>query len=299
MNEKVLVIDDNLQNIRLLKEILEDEDFLVYTSDSGLAILEIVTNLNPDLILLDIMMPVVDGYEVCKVLKGNSLTQDIPIIMITAKTEGEDVKKALDLGAFDYIKKPVDEVEVVARVQSALRYKQQQDKLKEIASRDGLTGAYNHALLIELFQKELAKQERSRGNIAFIMLDIDYFKKVNDTYGHLAGDVVLKELTQIITRNVRSSDIIGRYGGEEFGIVLTDMQLDTVYQLCERIRQSIEGNVFTIGTESLNITVSMGVYFKTAGDSINIGEMIKKADEALYKAKHTGRNKVEIYNSMA
>lgn len=299
MNEKVLVIDDNLQNIRLLKEILEDEDFLVYTSDSGLAILEIVTNLNPDLILLDIMMPVVDGYEVCKVLKGNSLTQDIPIIMITAKTEGEDVKKALDLGAFDYIKKPVDEVEVVARVQSALRYKQQQDKLKEIASRDGLTGAYNHALLIELFQKELAKQERSGGNIAFIMLDIDYFKKVNDTYGHLAGDVVLKELTQIITRNVRSSDIIGRYGGEEFGIVLTDMQLDTVYQLCERIRQSIEGNVFTIGTESLNITVSMGVYFKTAGDSINIGEMIKKADEALYKAKHTGRNKVEIYNSMA
>lgn len=299
MNEKVLVIDDNPQNIRLLKEILEDENFLVYTSDSGLAILEIVTNINPDLILLDIMMPEVDGYEVCEVLKGNSLTQDIPIIMITAKTEGEDVKRALDLGAFDYIKKPVDEVEVVARVQSALRYKQQQDKLKEMASRDGLTGAYNHALLIELFQKELAKQKRSGGNIAFIMLDIDYFKKVNDTYGHMAGDVVLKELTQIITHNVRNSDIIGRYGGEEFGIVLTDIQLDTVYQLCERIRQSIESNVFAIGTESLNITVSMGVYFKTAGDNISMGEMIKKADEALYKAKHTGRNKVEICNAMA
>lgn len=299
MNEKVLVIDDNPQNIRLLKEILEDENFLVYTSDSGLAILEIVTNINPDLILLDIMMPEVDGYEVCEVLKGNSLTQDIPIIMITAKTEGEDVKRALDLGAFDYIKKPVDEVEVVARVQSALRYKQQQNKLKEMASRDGLTGAYNHALLIELFQKELAKQKRSGGNIAFIMLDIDYFKKVNDTYGHMAGDVVLKELTQIITHNVRNSDIIGRYGGEEFGIVLTDIQLDTVYQLCERIRQSIESNVFAIGTESLNITVSMGVYFKTAGDNISMGEMIKKADEALYKAKHTGRNKVEICNAMA
>lgn len=299
MNEKVLVIDDNPQNIRLLKEILEDENFLVYTSDSGLAILEIVTNIKPDLILLDIMMPEVDGYEVCEVLKGNSLTQDIPIIMITAKTEGEDVKRALDLGAFDYIKKPVDEVEVVARVQSALRYKQQQNKLKEMASRDGLTGAYNHALLIELFQKELAKQKRSGGNIAFIMLDIDYFKKVNDTYGHMAGDVVLKELTQIITHNVRNSDIIGRYGGEEFGIVLTDIQLDTVDQLCERIRQSIESNVFAIGTESLNITVSMGVYFKTAGDNISMGEMIKKADEALYKAKHTGRNKVEICNAMA
>ncbi|MDQ7096863.1 diguanylate cyclase [Desulfosporosinus sp. PR] len=294
MNEKVLVVDDNINNIRLLKEILEDENFLVHTSDDGVSTLEMVLNLKPDIILLDIMMPGMDGYEVCRTLKTNSLTQDIPVIMVTAKTEGEDVKRALDLGAFDYIKKPIDEIEVVARVQSALRFKKQQDKLKEMASRDGLTGVYNHALLLELFQKEFTKQERSGGNLAFVMLDIDHFKKVNDTYGHMAGDTVLKELTKIIVSNVRNGDIVGRYGGEEFGLVLTDISLEKVCQLCERIRQAIENNAFDIGTELIKITVSMGICFRKPDDSLTGGEMIKKADESLYKAKLMGRNRIEL-----
>lgn len=238
MSAKILIVDDNQKNIRLLKDILEDENFIVFTADNGLPVLEMTQSIKPDAVLLDIMMPNMDGFEVCKLLKNNYEVKDIPVIMVTAKTEANDLKKALELGAFDYIKKPIDEIEVIARVQSALRFKQQQDKLRELASIDGLTGIFNHALLIELFEKELKKQERNSSNISFVMLDIDYFKKVNDTYGHTTGDFILKELSNILSSSTRSGDIVGRYGGEEFSIVLPETNKENAYQLCEKIRHT-------------------------------------------------------------
>ncbi len=295
MDTKILVVDDNYKNIRLLKDILEDENYVVFTADNGLPVLEISHRIKPDAILLDIMMPEMDGFEVCRALKNDFDTKYIPIIMVTAKTEGSDLKKALELGAFDYIKKPIDEVEVIARVQSALRYKLQQDMLREMASKDGLTGVFNHALLIELFEKELNKQERNGGNISFVMLDIDFFKKVNDTYGHTSGDMILKGLSGILTDSIRNSDIVGRYGGEEFSIVLPEINAENAYRLCERIRQAVESYRFSIGKEEIKITVSMGIYFKASNDTINSQDMMKRADEALYKAKQNGRNKVEVF----
>lgn len=294
MNKKILVVDDNRLNIRLLTDILEDEEFTVYTADNGLVVLDMARKLHPDVILLDIMMPELDGFEVCKLLKNHHEVKDIPVIMVTAKTEGSDIKNAMELGAFDYIKKPFDEVEVVARVWSALRFKEHQDRLKELAMKDGLTGLYNHALLVELLEKELSKQQRLNGYLAFAMVDIDYFKKINDTYGHLSGNIVLKEVSDILVNSVRKGDIVGRFGGEEFGIVLLEAEKQDTFQLCERIRKRIEEYNFNIGYESLKTTVSIGAFVKEPYNSITAIDIIQKADEELYKAKNNGRNRVEI-----
>lgn len=293
MITKILVVDDNLNNIRLLTDILEDENFTVYTADNGAAVLAMVHKLKPDVILLDIMMPGLDGFEVCKLLKNDFDIKDIPVIMVTAKTEGIDIKKSLEMGAFDYIKKPIDEIEVIARVQSAIRFKQTQDKLKEMAMKDGLTGLYNHALLIELFEKEIDKQQRNNGSISFAMIDIDNFKKINDTYGHISGDTVLKELSNILMSSVRGGDIVGRYGGEEFSIVFPGIDEQNAFQLCERIRKEVEDFNFEIGIETVKITISIGISFNELKGIINKREIIQKADEALYRAKHNGRNRME------
>lgn len=296
MCQKILIVDDNYRNIKLLSEILLDEDFEVYSAEDGVGILELVREIKPDAILLDIMMPKIDGFDVCKLLKSNHDVKDIPVIMVTAKTESVDIKEALGLGAFDYIKKPIDEIEVIARVKSALRYKVNQDRLLHLAMKDSLTGVYNHALLIELLNKELLRQKENRSNIAFVMLDVDYFKKVNDIYGHLSGDLILKGLSDLLLESVGPSDIVGRYGGEEFGLVLSDTNSHDAFSLSDRIRKKVEAFDFHIENQNINITVSMGVLLKTPEDSISVNEMIQKADQSLYKAKEGGRNKVELYS---
>ncbi|MDP4144728.1 MAG: diguanylate cyclase [Bacillota bacterium] len=295
MNTKILVVDDNNMNVRLLKEILEDEGYEVYSCLEGLSVLKTTYEVKPDAILLDIMMPGIDGFQVCSLLKKDFETKDIPVIMVTAKNSGNDIKDALELGAFDYIKKPIDEVEVIARLKSALRYKSDHDKLKELAMKDGLTGLYNHSLLIELFDKELKKQSDNGGNIAFVMLDIDYFKTVNDTYGHVSGDRILRELSEILISYTGKSNIIGRYGGEEFGIVLPELDKEAVFDLCEEIRLKVEENSFDIGDKIIGITVSMGICYKSGKKLLRSGEIIEKADEALYRAKENGRNRIETF----
>lgn len=293
MNKKVLVIDDTHFNIRILKDILEKENFTVFTLDNSLAALETARILQPDVILLDILMPNMDGFEVCSLIKKEPSLKDIPIIMESARTDGKGVKKALESGAFDYIKKPIDEMEVIARIQSALRFKDLQDELKELAMKDGLTGLYNYALLIELFEKEMAKLSRSNSDIAFVMVDIDYFKKVNDTFGHSAGNIILRELSQILTSSVRMGDIVARYGGEEFSIVLPKTTIDDTMEICERIRTKVEKTNFIIGNQTINITISMGIALRGNENNIAVTEIIKRADAGLYVAKNNGRNRIE------
>jgi diguanylate cyclase (GGDEF)-like protein len=292
MSIKILIVDDSKLNIRLMTDILETEGYTVYSCEDGNSILEKVYLIKPSAILLDIVLPGIDGFEVCKLLKSDINTENIPIIMITASTDSRDVKKALELGAFDYIKKQIDEIELIARIQSVIRYNEYQQKLKEMALKDGLTGLYNHAFLIELLQKELEKKEKSCSCISFVMIDIDFFKNINDTYGHLFGDKVLKELSTILTSVVKDGSIVGRYGGEEFGIVFSGMNKKTLVDVCEQIRKSVEIYEFKIDNKIVRITISIGAYFKDSRENLNSGELIKFADEALYKAKNSGRNRV-------
>lgn len=294
MGTKLLIIDDSKFNIELLTDILKKEAYDVYSCENSLMAIEAVQDIVPDAILLDIVMPGIDGFEVCRLLKEKENVKDIPVIMISSKTDSNDLKKALDLGAFDYIKKPIDEIEVIARVKSSIRFKIQQDKLKERSMRDGLTELYNHTSLMELFKRELKRCEAKNKHISFVMIDIDFFKKVNDTYGHICGDMVLKEISAILSGTVRKCDIVGRYGGEEFSIVFPDVDLNWVMQLCEIIRKTIENHEINICNDSIKVTVSVGICYKASQQIIADIEMIKVADKAVYKAKREGRNRIEL-----
>lgn len=296
MGAKILLVEHNSNNTKLLKEVLLNEGYTVHTTDNGLEVLDLAIKIRPDIILLDIKMPGLDGFEVCKLLKKSYEIKDIPVIMVTAKYTSSYVKKALELGAFDYIKKPFDEEEIIARTKSALRFKFQQDKLKEMAMKDSLTGLYNHGLLIELFEKEFSRHNRMKKNISFVMIDIDNFKGVNDNFGHLTGDMVLREVSNIIINSIRKGDIAGRYGGEEFSIVLCDIDKEISFSICERIRENIENFNFSTDDKSIDVTVSIGICFKNIEDNISSTEMIKRADFALYKAKKNGRNKLVSFN---
>ena len=293
MKKKILVVDDNKMNSAMLTDILESEGYEVYSLFSGVKIVETILLIKPDAILLDIVMPDVDGFEVCNKLKKLEEAKNIPIIMITAMTDTSLLRKAFELGAFDYIKKPFDQIEVIARLQSALRYSEQQIKLESLAMRDGLTNLYNHRMVMEFLKKEMSKAVRSKHNIAFIMLDIDFFKKVNDTYGHKAGDFVIRNIAELIQNSVRESDIVGRYGGEEFCVTATDISLENVLQLGERIRKTIEEYEFDDGSNKINVTASIGIAFREPTSDVNESELIKISDSKLYKAKGSGRNRIE------
>jgi diguanylate cyclase (GGDEF)-like protein len=294
MTKRVLIADDSKLNIAMISDILHSEGYEVFSVMSGLEVLDAVKNIKPDIILLDVIMPGMDGFAVCRELKNDYDLKNIPVIMVTARTEAKYLKTALEIGAFDYIRKPVDSIEVIARIQSAIRYKEYQDKLQEMAMKDGLTGLYNHALIIDLLTKEYSKQKRQGGDLAFAMLDIDYFKKVNDTFGHLKGNEVLKGVADIMLSCIRDSDIAGRYGGEEFSLILPELSMDKVFTVCERIRRRIGLQSFNLEGETVNITISIGVCYKPHDIDMSRSEMIKMADDALYEAKHTGRNNVKI-----
>ncbi|MBS4030391.1 MAG: diguanylate cyclase [Clostridiales bacterium] len=294
MSDKILVVDDNAFNLKLLSDILQKAGYVASTTQDGSQVIKIVNESPPDIILLDLIMPNIDGFEICKLLKDNYQTKDIPIIMITGRTDSESIKKALELGVFDYIKKPIEEIEVIARVQSTLRFKEQLEQLKEMSLKDGLTGLYNHYFLIELFEKELTRHERTGQGMGFIMVDIDFFKKVNDTYGHQTGDFVLKKLSNLLTKSVRQGDVVGRYGGEEFGIVFANSSKEDAIRACERIRKRVENYVFNVSETDIRITVSLGVCYKEPNTTMTCQEMIQYADKALYTAKRNGRNQFVV-----
>ncbi len=294
MDKRILVIDDNKFNVKLLTEILTDEGYTVYSEYSGESILEKCNLYQPDAILLDIMMPGIDGFEVCRILKEDSKTYNIPVIMVTAKTDPQDLKYAFELGAFDYIKKPIDESEVLARLESAIRFTQRQRQLEDLAMKDGLTSLYNHRLIVELFYKEFEKATRNKQPIAFMMLDLDHFKEVNDTFGHQVGDQVLRDFALILMENSRSSDLIGRYGGEEFSIALPNVKKEDAHIICERIRFAVENFTHLISQAKLFVTVSIGVCVHYPDSPATPQDVIAEADKALYLAKSGGRNRTEV-----
>lgn len=299
---KILIIDDSRLIAQFGKSILSGKGHEVFTADSGEIGLELADRAQPDLILLDVILPGMDGYQICHHLKTRVLSKDIPVIILTSKAEPADKIKGLELGAVDYVTKPFDAGELIARVNTHLRmkelYEALQDKnrqLQEKANRDGLTDLYNHRYFHEHLVREIERVKRYGGVVSFVLADIDFFKKINDTYGHQAGDNVLKEIAQILKNGIRDSDLAARYGGEEFALVLLQTQVEVALQTSERLRIQIAEHPFSGFFPPLHITASFGVATFPAVSIKEEKDLVEAADQALYQAKKEGRNKVVLY----
>ena len=287
-NSTVLVVDDNKTNIDILVNILHSE-YEVSVAMNGKSALQIVNTDLPDLILLDIMMPGMDGYEVCRRIKSEPQTSGIPIIFITSMSEIQNKTKGFELGAVDYITKPFDVMEVKARVKTHLSLTFANKKLQQLAETDFLTNIYNRRLFLRFLEAEINKARRYSKAFSLIMFDIDHFKAVNDTYGHDVGDYVLKTTVDVIKKDIRRTDVFVRYGGEEFIIMLPETAIEGAKLCAENTRATIEQSNFD---KVKKITISVGVTMFKENDTID--SVTKRVDEALYRAKDNGRNRVEV-----
>jgi len=295
---RVLIADDDHGAVSLLRDGLASEGYEFAEAFDGASALVRIRDFKPDLILLDVEMPGLSGVEVCRIVKANQADGAfgfVPVILMTARSTGK--VEGLELGADDYLTKPVDMLELSARVKSMLRLKVLQDELaskcrdldrmnrdlekkglelEQLARVDPLTGLYNRRYFEERFYVEFARSQRYRVALACLMLDIDHFKRINDTYSHQAGDRALKELALAMRRTLRDVDLLARYGGEEFVAVLPETSPQDGRLVAERLRASVSNLVFEQG-----IADPEG--------------LLRAADDALYKAKETGRNRVQVH----
>ncbi len=291
---KLLIVDDQTINIQVLHQAFASE-FQVFMATSGAKALTICAAHAPDLVLLDVMMPEMDGYEVCTLLKANPLTADIPVIFVTAHTDDASEEHGLDVGAVDFISKPINMKIVRARVKAHIALKRQSDILRNFAFMDGLTGVRNRRYFDEHLAIEMARTLRSKHPLSLILMDVDFFKRFNDCYGHQAGDDCLKRLAsllQVCTK--RPADFVARYGGEEFVCVLPETPLQGALVLAESIREAVLACQIAHAESSVSkwVTLSLGVGTMVADRPVTSSELLKRADSNLYQAKDLGRNRV-------
>ncbi len=290
----VLVVDDEPENIELLTEVC-GEHYEILTAAEGLAALDIATNAKPDAILLDVMMPGIDGYEVCRRLKAEPLTASIPVIFITGLGDVAAETRGLELGAADYVTKPISPAAVKARVNNQISLKRAQDQLTRLATTDGLTGLANRRRFDEMMAHEYARHARTGGELSVILLDVDHFKLFNDTYGHVSGDDCLRQVARAIGAVVtRVTDLAARYGGEEFVCLLPMTDQQGAVTVAEKIRESIIalGVPHSRSSAANHVTVSLGVITTRCVPGRSVMNILALADEQLYAAKAGGRNQV-------
>lgn len=303
---RILIVDDHEDNVELLKARLESWGYGTSSAIDGEQALQEVEQNPPDLILLDVMMPKIDGIEVARRVKSNADLPFIPIIMQTALDATENKVEGLEAGADDYITKPIDFAELKARLNSMLRIKRLQEELEErerqlleanerlrhMSQTDGLTGLDNRRHLEDRIAEMFEHAKRLNEPFALVMCDLDRFKSVNDTYGHQAGDAVLKQFAKILRGEVREIDRAGRYGGEEFMLLLPGTVLDAAVTFAERVRKAVEEHTFTFDGTSIHRTASFGVSAWPHPKISHCDGLVRAADESLYVAKETGRNRV-------
>jgi len=304
--QRILVVDDQEDNIDILQARLAAWGFDTTCATDGAQAIASVEASPPDLILLDVMMPVMDGREVARRIKGNPNLPFIPIIMQTALDSTESKVEGLEAGADDYITKPIEFKELEARIRSMLRIKRLQEALADrerelreanerltfMSQTDGLTGLHNRRYLEDSLSEMFAHSTRLSEPLTCVMCDLDKFKSVNDTYGHQAGDAVLRQFADILRAEAREIDKIGRYGGEEFMLLLPGTVPDAGVTFAERVRKTVEERTFTFDGGTVRKTVSCGVAGWPHPRIANADKLVCGADDALYVAKEMGRNRV-------
>jgi len=276
----ILLVDDVRLNLEILRKML-DEQYTIFCANNGEEAIEIMLNENVDLVLLDIMMPGLNGYEVCDFITKNKKTAHIPVIFVTSKVDEESILKGYEMGGVDYVTKPYKKLELLAKIKTHLKLKNLIEELEFIATHDTMTGAYNRRqffkLAIEKFQKE--------NDIYGVMIDIDKFKKINDNYGHKVGDIVIKTFVKVAKETIKG--IFGRLGGEEFGLICDKEEIENIKELRKKIENL---TIKTDDNREVKFTISIGIAKK--GNHKNIDELLHDADLNLYDAKGSGRNKI-------
>jgi diguanylate cyclase (GGDEF)-like protein len=288
---KLLLVDDQPINIQVLHQIFA-ADFQVFMATSGAQALAVCKSNPPDLVLLDIVMPGMDGFEVCTRLKADELTRNIPVIFVTAHTDAEQETHGLDVGAVDFISKPVNPAVVRARVKTHLTLKLQSDVMRKLVFLDGLTGVYNRRYFDQQLSIELARSVRNKSPLALIMLDVDFFKRYNDRYGHQVGDDCLRQVALCVKEGLRRpADLVARYGGEEFACILPETDFASAMAIAIDLEQRVRAKGIPHADSEVAsvVTVSLGVAGWEAGATVEAGALLAESDLQLYQAKHAGR----------
>ncbi len=294
---RILIVDDVPDNIRVLSRMLVDDGHQISAATNGRQALKLAAACAPDLILLDVMMPEMDGYEACAALKADPQLGSIPIIFITALADVEDETRGLELGAVDYITKPFKESIVRVRVRTHLELKRQRDILQQLSHFDGLTGIPNRRAFDERLDQEWRRAVRSREPLAAAMIDIDYFKQYNDTRGHLAGDDCLRRVAGTVAEGLtRGGDFVARYGGEEFIGLISGVDGAGLAEVAEKLRAGVEALQIPHGASPASpwVTVSIGAAICRPTPEAPPLSLIESADLHLYAAKRLGRNQVSL-----
>ncbi|MCA9279110.1 MAG: diguanylate cyclase [Phycisphaeraceae bacterium] len=286
----VLIVDDSPDVHRLLRARLRDLNVNFINAHNGSEAMEMAKELNPAIILLDLDMPDIDGFEVLRKLKDDGSTVNIPVIVISGLHATEDKVTAFDLGVIDYITKPFELSELRARVRSALRIQMLLNMLSERAHVDGLTGLWNRSHFDSRWEEEVAASLRHSRPLSLAIIDIDHFKSINDIFGHPVGDVTLQTVAKVVQSCSRETDIACRYGGEEFVIIMPETPPDAAVKLCDRIRNTLESLTWPQMPERV-VTASVGVAGCKSTPKLDALEWIALADQCLYRSKEGGRNK--------
>ncbi|MGC4001230.1 MAG: diguanylate cyclase [Anaeromyxobacter sp.] len=292
----ILLAEDSPTNAVLLMLLLGDDHDVLLARDGRRAV-EVAKTEQPDIIIMDGMMPVLDGFEACAKLKEDPVTAGIPIIFLTGLEDEEREIRALELGAFDFISKPIRPALVRARIRNCLELKRQRDLLAQLSFTDGLTGLANRRRFDEVMELEWRRAARARRQLSVLLMDVDCFKLFNDTRGHVAGDDCLRRVAMAAaTAMRRPGDLLARYGGEEFACVLPESDLDGARFLAERIREQVEALGLPHPASKCKpvVTVSVGVATVVPGDDREPGWLLEAADRGLYLAKERGRNQVGV-----
>ena len=302
MQMKVLIAEDDPVSRRLLEVFLTKWGYQIVVASSGTEALELLAQIDaPRLALLDWMMPGLEGVQVCRKIRERKDRPYVYLLLLSARTQKEDLLLGLESGADDYLTKPFNAPELRARLNVGQRILQLQDSLMVAgaellfrATHDPLTGISNRGMVLDALHKEHSRQVRQGGSFGIVLLDVDHFKSVNDTHGHLCGDRVLQEVVRRVASTVRPYDTVGRYGGEEFLIVVPSSDSANIFGLSERIRRAIESKPIATDSGEISVTVSLGLAVSSAIVPLDPEVMLDTADKALYRGKEAGRNRSEM-----
>jgi len=293
-NEKplILIVEDSSINSKFCESLLKKNGFETEVCTDGESALEFISKNSPDLILLDIIMPGIDGFQFSEAIKSNPRLNDTPIIFVSAMNDEESIIKGFKSGGVDFITKPFRTQELLARTRTHVELKKAKEKLLLMATTDELTGLANRRHFMERLHSEFDRVKRYESRYSLLMIDIDLFKSINDNLGHKAGDKALQCASSEMKKSLRASDIIGRVGGEEFSVILPETEIKAALFIAERLRKKVEEALIIYESEQIFLTVSIGVSQSETSDQ-SVDDIFIRADTAMYNAKKNGRNRVE------